>query len=288
MSLKEAIRLLKRVSCSTGIGLSFTTENNSLSVEQEFIGRGLKDRETERLEMLNVISEVEKQFPDSGSYELEFALGTALRNYTSWYIRGDARKQPLQKAIQHYEKAYALSKELVSNDSDPLPKIDERDFVHFNRNAIACIIGKLFVNEPIIRDLEKGISYLETVFNNTTDYDPGLCAYAEAYYKLGNYTKSAEIALEVHHRAEKEEIERMNDEKIKGMIKRYNLREVPYSGLTAPMMIFTKAIRAKAKEYKKKGEVEQAISSFQKLVDLNLATSNDKKILEKLQTLRRK
>ena len=48
------------------------------------------------------------------------------------------------------------------------------------------------------------------------------------------------------------------------------------------MRIVAKAYRAKAKEYKKNKEIKQAISLFQKLVDMNLATDNDRKMLKKL------
>ncbi|MEA3281952.1 MAG: hypothetical protein U9Q68_05235 [Euryarchaeota archaeon] len=57
---------------------------------------------------------------------------------------------------------------------------------------------------------------------------------------------------------------------------------------SAPMGIVATAYRAKAKEHKKNGEIRQAISLFQKLVDMNLATVNDQKLLEKLRVSRKK
>ena len=77
-------------------------------------------------------------------------------------------------------------------------------------------------------------------------------------------SESAEVALELHHRAEKSS-------------------EWEGSVPPATMGIVAKAYRAKAKEHKKNREIEQAISLFQKLVDMNLATDNDQKLLEKLQ-----
>ena len=151
-------------------------------------------------EMHKLISKVEKRFPDSDSYELEYRLGIALRNYTAWFVRGDERKPYLQEAVQHLEKAYALSKGVIPEE---LTATDEHTLGSLDRNTIVCDVGFLLIDEAIIRDLEKGISYLETIFNNTTDYYPQFCSYAEAFYKLGDYLKSAEVALELHRRAEK-------------------------------------------------------------------------------------
>ena len=227
-------------------------------MEMSHFGLG---NEPSQSEMHKLISKVEKRFPDSDSYELEYWLGIALRNYTAWFVRGDERKPHLQEAVQHLEKAYALSKGVIPEE---LTATDKHTLGSLDRNTIACVVGFLLIDEAIIRDLVKGISYLETIFNNTTDYYPQFCSYAEAFYKLGDYLKAAEVALELHHRAEKSS-------------------EWKDSVPPAPMGIVAKAYRAKAKEHKKNREIEQAISLFQKLVDMNLATDNDQKLLEKLQ-----
>lgn len=110
---------------------------------------------------------------------------------------------------------------------------------------IACEIGSLLIiNKRIIRDIEKGIFYLETVFNNANDYYPAFCSYTDAYYKIGDYCKAAKIALESYRRA-KESPEWENI--------------IP----SVPINI--------AAEYKRNGEFKQAISLFEKLVDMNLA-----------------
>lgn len=237
MSVAQAIKSLMEMSCF-GLG-----------------------KEPSQSEISKLISKVEKQFPDSGSYELEYWLGIALRNYTAWFVRGEERKPYLQKAVQHLEKAYALSKGVIP---EKLPATDKHTLGSLDQNTIACEVGSLLIDETIIRDLEKGISYLRPIFNNTTDYYPQFCSYAEAFYKLCDYLKAAEVAIELHRRAEKSP-------------------EWKDSVPPAPMGIVAKAYRAKAKEHKKNGEIRQAISLFQKLVDMNLATDNDKKLLEKLQ-----
>lgn len=240
MSVEQAIRSLMEVSC---FGL----------------GKG-----SSQSEMSKLISKIEKQFSDSDSYKLEYWLGIALQNYTAWFVRGKERKSYFKKAVQHFEKAYVLSKGIIPNE---LPVTNRRTLSSLDRNTIACNIGSLLIDVAIIRDLEKGISYLRVVFDNTTDYYPQFCSYAEAFYKLGNYLKAAEIALELHRRAERSP--------------KFKDRVPP-----APMNIVAKAYRAEAKKHKKEGEIKQAISLFQKLVEMNLATDSDKKLLEKLQEIK--
>jgi len=208
-------------------------------------------------EMSKLISKIEKQFPNSDSYELEYWMGIALRNYTAWFIRGDERAQYLSKAVQHLERAFDLYDEDVPEmhpTSRPL-----------NRNVIAGEVGSILIDEAAIRDLEKGMLYLEFLFKNTRNYDPYLCSYAEGFYKLKDYDKAAKIGLELVRRAEK--------------YAKRDLGAIP----PAPLNIVVKSYRAKAKEAKKNGRTSEAIALLQQLVDMDRATDNDKKILETLQ-----
>lgn len=241
MSLAQAIRSLKEIFCFR-------------------FGKESSQSETAKL-----ISKIEKQFANSDSYELAYWLGIAFRNYTSMFIRGEKRKPYLQRAVHYFERAYALSKGVIPDEVS----ITKAQMGVLDRNTIACEAGSLFIEEAIIRDLKKGIYYLGTVYNNTKSYYPQLCSYAEAFYKVGKYLKAAEVALELHRRAQ-------------GSPEWKN--KVP----PAPMNIVAKAYRAKAKEYKKNGEIKQAILLFQRLVDMNMITNNDRKILEKLQTTEKK
>lgn len=224
-------------------------------------------REPSQSEMSELISAVEKQFPNTGSFKLEFWLAMAIRSYKTWFLRGKERKPYLLKAVEHFERAYALSQGVIPEEVPPTDKRNVNARLHpRDRMTIACEVGSLLVDEALIRDLERGMSYLGSVFNNTTQYYPRLCSYAEAFYKMRDYAKAAGVALELHHRAEQDA---------------YWKECVP----PAPMATAAKAYRAKAKEHKKNGEIGEAICLFQKLVDTNLATKNDQKILEKLQNL---
>ena len=238
---------------------NYTELFNNTSVN-EALQRLKKIRDNPVPEMYTIISNIEEQFSDCDSYELEYHLGSALQTY-SIFVCDDERRLYLQKAIQHLEKAYNLSKGIIPEE---LP-VKDRHKGLISRNMIACEIGYLLINNRIIRDIDKGIFYLETVFNNTNDYYPAFCSYADAYYKLGDYNKAAEIALESHRRA----------------------KESPEWGNiipSVPIEIAAKAYRAQAKEYKRNGEFKQAILLFEKLVDMNFATENDKKILKDLKS----
>lgn len=133
-----------------------------------------------------------------------------------------------------------------------------------NRTAIAGSIGMLLVDEAIVRDLEKGLSYLEIVFKNITDYEPVLCSYAEGFYKLKDYDKAAEVGID-----------------LLGRIKRDKERQsiIP----PAVLQIIAKAYRSKAKEDKQNCNIDQAIVSLKRLIDMDIATENDRKMLKRLQ-----
>lgn len=243
MSIAQAIRVLIDMSCSGPY------------------------KESLQSEMFKLIVNIEKQFPESGSCELEYRLGIALRNYTSCFVRGDDRRTYFQRAVLHLEKAYILSEGVIPEGHSPT---ENYEIWFLDRNTIASEIGALLIEEAIIRDIKKGISYLSVVFNNTTDYHPLLCSYAEAFYKLGEYLKAAEIALELCRRVEISS----------------KWREIG----TPPALkeIIAKAYRTKAKQHMKNKEIEQAINFLQKLIELSLATDNDRKLLGKLQVAERK
>lgn len=237
MSRGEAIKSLKEMFCF-GLG-----------------------KELSQSKMAKSLSKFEKQFLKSDSYEFAYWLGIAFRNYTSMFVRGEKRKPYLQRAAYYFEKAYALSKGVIP-DELPIAMIYTGSL---DRNTIACEAGSLYINEAIIRDLKRGIYYLGIVYSSTKSYYPQLCSYAEAFYKLGKYLKAAEIAFELHRRAQ--ESSEWKD-------------KVP----PAPVSIAAKAYRAAAKEYKKNGESKKAIFLFQRLIDMNMATDNDRKLLRNLQS----
>jgi hypothetical protein len=198
-------------------------------------------------QMLETVQRIEEQYPASNSAELEYWLGITWRNYTAWFVRGDERKQYLEKAVVHLERAYALEK--ANRDSKWM--------------TYACELGLLLIDEALVRDLERGISLLEPVFQSTQDYEPLLCSYAEALYKMGDYERAASVATELHKRAK-------NSNEWK--------RNIP----PAPMRIAAMAYRAEVKQLRKDDRDNEALSASNSLLTTGAASENDRKIHEKL------
>jgi hypothetical protein len=115
----------------------------------------------------------------------------------------------------------------------------------------------------MVRDLQRGIPLLETVFQSTRDYEPLLCSYAEAIYKTGDFEKAAAVATELRRRAKES-------------------KEWKDSIPPAPMGIAAKAYRAGIKQLKKGGDVKEAFAVSEKLLQTGVATENDRRIHEKL------
>jgi hypothetical protein len=199
--------------------------------------------------MLETIQAAESQYPSSDCAELEYWLGIAWRNYTAWFLRGDARRSPLQKAISHFERAALLE------ESGSTPK-----WITY-----ASELGAILVEEALVRDLERGVAVLEKVFRSTTEYEPRLCAYAEAIYKTGDYQKAAEVATELDERARRS-------------------REWRRQPPPAPMQIAAKAHRAHVRQLRKEGKAEEALAVSSELLRTGAATENDRRIHEKLET----
>lgn len=244
------------------MGLFGMSESEAISSLQElsfFAGGDLPDRH----KMLKMITKIEKRSPNTKSFELEYWLAIVTRNYSAWYVRGDERKSYLETVIAHLTNAYNLSKD---NPTYKLPRgtylqkicPDKLD----DHALIAMELGKLLIDEAIIRDAQTGIAILDPIFESTVDYHPEYCSYADAFFKLGDYERCAAIALDLERRAK--------------MSAEWN--EVPPAVYT----LIAKAYRAQAKKQKKNKEYELAFDSLRYLVDRGLATDNDRKIYENL------
>ena len=213
---------------------------------QQVASFGLGPQPTQA-QMLETIRRVEDQYPSSNSAELEYWLGIAWRNYIAWFVRGDERKPYLEKAVAHFERAYALEK---ANSGS-------------RWKTYASELGALLVDEALIRDLKRGIPLLEAVFQSTQDYEPLLCSYADAIYKTGDFEKAAVVATELHRRAK-------------------NSKEWKQNVPPAPMRIAAMAYRAEIRQLKKDGKIKEAVSVSSALLSTGAASDNDQKIHEKL------
>lgn len=237
------------------------TDNEAVTSLMRITSMGFgSEKDFEKNNMLKVISEVEAFATNSQNPKLFYWLGIAWRNFTGWHIRGDERKEYLEKAVYYFDKAFELSKDILPVQL-PLEKRHNAEFL--DQIDIAGEIGDLLVNEALIRDLDRAEKVLQFVFDNTPEYEPCLCAYAELFYKRGDYKKSAKVGLDISDRTTKSP-------------------EWKDSPPPAPLGIVGSAYRALAKQAKKEGKTDEAMQWFQKMKDLKAASENDLKILEKL------
>ena len=227
MSTSEAVQLLNRT-CSFQIGQSQPTQR----------------------EMLNLIENIERQHANSDSAELHFMLGVAWEFYTAWFVRGDNRKPFLQKMLEHLDRALS---------------IEERNS-GARRNDYASRLGSELVEEAQVRDIHRGIELLRSVFESVSDYVPLLCSYPEALYKAGDYSKSAEVATDLHRRATQS---------------KDLLSNLP----TAPLQTAAKAYRAIVRQSKKDKKFLDAMFASSGLLATGFATENDLQIHKKLAEL---
>ncbi|MBT6047773.1 MAG: hypothetical protein HOI47_18720 [Candidatus Scalindua sp.] len=247
-----------------------------------------------RSEMCKAIPGIEKKFLKSNSKELNYLLGVATLLYTEWFIRGDERKQYLQRAIDHVKRAEECNTENVQNDDyesrftlfDGTKNVPVKSSKGGDALTAWTTGFNLNISGEISQDLEKFISYLEPIYNNTEDYRPVFCDYVDAYRSLGNYEKAIKLGLELHHRAERTKkfgstLTPWSITMGGNIERRYFMSSLP----RATTATVSKSYRKMAKDCKKRGEIEQAISLFKKLVNTGLATDNDKKLLTKLQAL---
>ncbi|OQA93090.1 MAG: hypothetical protein BWY24_00731 [Microgenomates group bacterium ADurb.Bin219] len=210
--------------------------------------------------MLKVIGDIENEFQNSTNPRLAYWLGIAWRNFTAWHIRGDERKEYLDMAINYFDKAFSLSKTTLPVQ---LPLEKRHNSQYLDQIDIAGELGHMLVEDAPIRDLDRAEKVLKFVFDNTDEYEPSLCSYAELFYKRGDYLKCAEIGLNISNRCAISP-------------------EWKDSPPPAPLGIVGSAYRAFAKQAKKSGKNEVAIEYFEKMKGLKVATENDLKILDKL------
>ena len=182
--------------------------------------------------MLSAIDDLERILKENPIVEAANVLGRSLECYTAWYVRGDDRKAFLERARDSYR--------------------------HAKNNAA---LARLLVEEAQVRNLEEAIPLLESIYNNSTEYDPVLCAYVDALYKDGQYMKAYEVGVR---------IQEMGNE--------VGLSSPP----TAPITTAAKALRAEAKRLKKAGRQEEVIEVLNLLQQTGHATRNDMKLLERL------
>lgn len=113
-------------------------------------------------EMLLRIKGIELKGKKFNNDELYYLLGVSYRNYTAWYIRGDERKKYLTKSLSMFEK---VSKRHSEGRAE---------------------MGKLLIDEKLIRDLPRGMKILEELDNKKKLPAPLNSILAKANRQYGN------------------------------------------------------------------------------------------------------
>lgn len=136
--------------------------NKQISLESKFCpfcGSPYMDPEKDKIlsiNMLLMLEKLEREYILNKSIDLSYSIATGYLEYCSLYARGDSRKKYLEKSIYHLEE---------------LLKYRQED------DSIKMMLGRLLIEEKLIRDLEKGTKYLEEVKSkgNLPDYlEPSL------------------------------------------------------------------------------------------------------------------
>ena len=279
----------------------FKDESEAVTALMRISSMGFgSEQDFDKANMLKVVNEVTEGFAaDSKNPKLFYWLGIAWRNFTAWHVRGDERKEYLEKSVSYYDKALNLSRDTLPVQL-PVDKRHNADYL--DQIDIAGDLGDLLVNEALIRDLDRAEQVLQFVYENTDEYEPCLCAYADLFYKKGDYQKCIEVAETIQNRAvahaEQEWNKMVRGEvsdlakqtktwdtttqrylEYKDYIKLHNWRD---DAPPAPLGIRTMAYRALGKQAKKDGRLAEAKQWFEKMQELGVASENDLKILEKL------
>src|SRR6185295_14964932 len=124
-------------------------------------------------------------------------------------------------------------------------------------------LGALVIEEAVIRDLPKGLSYLGRVYREATNYIPQLCSYADGLYKAGAYRDAAAVATELHRRARRDP----------------EWGDNPPPG---PLRLAAKAWRGEVRQLQKQRRTIDALEAYRELIGTHAATPNDHRLLEQL------
>ena len=94
--------------------------------------------------MLSIITSIEKNTTESDDTNLLYSIAIAYKNYCAWFVRGEKRKDYLKKSISFLNKSISASSNNIDAKSE---------------------LGKLLIEEKVVRDLSKGIKILEKLKN---------------------------------------------------------------------------------------------------------------------------
>lgn len=100
------------------------------------------DVQKERMRL--VINRIRDEINHNNNFELFYLFAISVRNFTSWYIRGDERKKYLDEVIFYLEKSISLNDKFVEAKAE---------------------LGLLLIEQKVVRNLKKGYSILNGLKN---------------------------------------------------------------------------------------------------------------------------
>lgn len=103
------------------------------------------EKDEKSSEMLSIITEIEKTSTQLKSSDLFYSIAIAYRNYCVWFVRGDNRKQFLEKCLFYLNESLSITPNNINTKSE---------------------LGRLLIEEKAIRNLSKGIKILEDLKND--------------------------------------------------------------------------------------------------------------------------
>jgi len=205
-------------------------------------------------QVLRRINAIAEEFAGKETFELAFALGSALEYYVALAVRGDARKPLLDRVVGHFERAHAQARG---------QRWTEYSFKDEPELAAAAALGSLLVRQALVRDLDRGILLLQWAWDRTASYEPYLCQLADGLYMRGEYAEAARIAIALHQRA-------ADDPEWRSSVPPH------------PMQTAAKAYRAEARRLKKAGQVKEAVDVLERLASMGCASFSDDRMRREL------
>jgi hypothetical protein len=103
------------------------------------------EKNEKALEMLSTIKEIEKTCRQLQNSKLFYSIAIAYRNYCAWFVRGEDRKQYLEKCVFYLTESIAIDPDNIGAKAE---------------------LGRLLIEEKVVRNLPKDIKILKDLKND--------------------------------------------------------------------------------------------------------------------------
>lgn len=162
-AVEEQIALLNSISNGLGeyAAVAFNEENPT-------------KKNDKALDMLSTIVEIEKSSTQLEHSELFYSIAIAYRNYCAWFVRGNDRKQYLEKCLFYLNESLSIVPGNINVKSE---------------------LGRLLIEEKAIRNVSKGMKLLEDLKNDGNLPSHLNSILSKAHRQSGNIEKDSGFSL---------------------------------------------------------------------------------------------